>query len=277
MNPEEQLYLDSLKEVLSLKDGPNRTGVSTKNKLFQSLQFSLTDDSGNNVLPLLTTKKVNFRSIFLELIWFLRGSTDTKFLVDNNVHIWDDNANDGQVGPIYGKQWRDWGGKHDQIGQLIDGLKYNPSSRRHIVSAWNVEDLDKMVLPPCHYCFQFVVTEDPGPTLNCVVNMRSADAPLGVPFNIASYALLTHMIAKLTHMIPGQLVMNMTNYHIYKIHEEAVKKQVSRKPKPFPTFSFSGSIDSYTTIDDFAHKMALEDIDIHNYNPHSYLAMKMVP
>ena len=236
----------------------DRTGTGTKSVFGYQMRFDLAEG-----FPLITTKKLHFKSIVYELLWFLRGETNIKFLKDNGVTIWDEWADkNGELGPIYGYQWRSWpsaDGKHiDQIAILIEDLKKNPDSRRHIVSAWNVSEIDKMALPPCHILFQFYVVNE---TLSCQMYQRSADTFLGVPFNIASYALLTHMIAHVCNLKPGIFIHTFGDVHIYNNHFEQVKLQLSREPRPLPKISLNDKVKS---IFDFKY----EDIKLEGYNPY---------
>ena len=211
----------------------DRTGTGTRSSFGRQLRYNLAEG-----FPLITTKQVHLRSVVGELIWFLSGSTNIQWLRDNGIRIWDEWADKwGDLGPVYGHQWRFWGGQypdyetHDQIANLIAGLKSDPDSRRHLVSAWNVDDLPDMVLPPCHYSFQMYVADG---RLSCLVNQRSADLFLGVPFNIASYALLTHIIAQQTGLEVGELIWSGGDCHIYDNHVNQVREQISREPYDFP-------------------------------------------
>ncbi|HRZ50256.1 MAG TPA: thymidylate synthase, partial [Bacteroidales bacterium] len=209
----------------------DRTGTGTLSIFGHQLRFSLQDG-----FPCITTKKLHLRSIIHELLWFLKGETNIRYLHENKVTIWDEWASpDGDLGPVYGYQWRSWpapDGRHiDQISMVLDAIRNNPDSRRHIVSAWNVADIDRMALPPCHVMFQFYVANG---TLSCQLYQRSADIFLGVPFNIASYALLTHMVAQVTGLIPGEFVHTFGDAHIYLNHLDQVKLQLSRDPLPLP-------------------------------------------
>jgi thymidylate synthase len=217
-----------------------------------------------NMFPLVTTKKLHIRSIFHELLWFLSGETNIKYLHDNNVAIWDEWADEqGNLGPVYGRQWRGWqtsdGRTIDQISKLIDGIKKDPDSRRHIVSAWNVGEIDKMALPPCHLLFQFFVANG---KLSCQLYQRSADAFLGVPFNISSYALLTYMVAQQCDLEPAEFIWSGGDCHIYKNHMEQVNLQLSRDPLPLPSLLISRKPESI-----FNYKF--EDFVIENYQSHS--------
>ncbi|HEY9124325.1 MAG TPA: thymidylate synthase [Bacteroidales bacterium] len=255
-------YLGLLQHVLdngTKKD--DRTGTGTISIFGYQMRFDLGEG-----FPLLTTKKLHTRSIIYELLWFLRGETNIRFLKDNNVSIWDEWADkNGDLGPVYGKQWRSWqtadGRTIDQISQLIDMIKTNPDSRRLIVSAWNPGDIDKMALPPCHTMFQFYVANG---KLSCQLYQRSADIFLGVPFNIASYALLTMMIAQVCNLKPGEFVHTFGDAHIYLNHLEQVKLQLSREPRPLPTMKIVRNVNS---IFDFKY----EDFLLEGYDPHPHI------
>tara|TARA_B110000305_G_scaffold95746_1_gene107836 strand:- start:4470 stop:5264 length:795 start_codon:yes stop_codon:yes gene_type:complete len=245
-------YLDLLRHVKSngtvKKD---RTGTGTISVFGYQMRFDL-----NEGFPLLTTKKIHLKSVIYELLWFLTGDTNVKFLKDNGISIWDEWADDkGNLGPVYGHQWRSWsshnGESIDQIKILIDQIKVNPDSRRLIVSAWNVADIDQMKLPPCHAFFQFYVANG---RLSCQLYQRSADIFLGVPFNIASYALLTMMIAQVCGLRVGEFVHTLGDAHIYLNHEEQVTQQLSREPKTLPIMTLNKSIDNIFdfTFDDFS-------------------------
>ncbi|MGX1588325.1 thymidylate synthase [Brevundimonas diminuta] len=241
-HPEWQ-YLNLLQHILDngvRRD--DRTGTGTLGVFGRQMRFDLSKG-----FPLLTTKKLHTRSIFIELLWFLRGETNIAWLKDNGVSIWDEWADvDGDLGPVYGKQWRSWaapnGASIDQIQKLVHGLKTNPNSRRHIVSAWNPADVDDMALPPCHCLFQFFVAEG---KLSCQLYQRSADVFLGVPFNIASYALLTHMLAKVVGLEPGDFVHTFGDAHLYLNHLEQAELQLSRAPLPLPTLSVADKNDLF--------------------------------
>ena len=232
-----QNYLNLLKDILDNgTDKSDRTGTGTRSVFGRQLRFPLQQG-----FPLLTTKKVHLRSIIYELLWFLQGDTNIGYLNKNKVTIWDEWADEnGNLGPVYGKQWRSWktedGNTVDQISSLIEGLKTNPDGRRHIVSAWNVGELDKMALPPCHTLFQFYVA---GGTLSCQLYQRSADLFLGVPFNIASYALLTLMVAQVCGYAPGEYVHTFGDVHIYNNHREQVLLQLSRTPRSLPVMTLN--------------------------------------
>src|SRR5512133_266068 len=225
-------YLDLLDHVMSTgTEKADRTGIGTISSFGYQMRFNLEEG-----FPLLTTKKLHIKSIIHELLWFISGSTNIKYLTDNGVKIWNEWADkDGNLGPVYGSQWRSWpsanGEKIDQLSDVISSIKKSPDSRRHIVSAWNVGELGKMALPPCHLMFQFYVARG---KLSCMLYQRSADIFIGVPFNIASYSLLTMMIAKVTGLIPGEFIHVLGDAHIYLNHIEQVKLQLSRKPYPLP-------------------------------------------
>lgn len=239
----EQQYLNLLRDILDngvRRD--DRTGTGTLGVFGRQMRFDLSKG-----FPLLTTKKLHTRSIFIELLWFLRGETNIAWLKDNGVSIWDEWADaDGDLGPVYGKQWRSWaapnGQSIDQIAKLVHGLKTNPNSRRHIVSAWNPADVDDMALPPCHCLFQFFVADG---KLSCQLYQRSADVFLGVPFNIASYALLTHMLAKVVGLEPGDFVHTFGDAHLYLNHLEQAELQLTRAPLPLPTLSVADKDDVF--------------------------------
>jgi len=241
-HPEWQ-YLNLLRDILDngvRRD--DRTGTGTLGVFGRQMRFDLSKG-----FPLLTTKKLHTRSIFIELLWFLRGETNIAWLKDNGVSIWDEWADaNGDLGPVYGKQWRSWaapnGSSIDQIQKLVHGLKANPNSRRHIVSAWNPADVDDMALPPCHCLFQFFVADG---KLSCQLYQRSADVFLGVPFNIASYALLTHMLAKVVGLEPGDFVHTFGDAHLYLNHIEQAELQLSRAPMPLPTLTVADKDDLF--------------------------------
>ena len=239
----------------------DRTGTGTISVFAHQMRFNLQEG-----FPLLTTKKLHTRSIIHELLWFLKGDTNIAYLHDNKVSIWDEWADEnGDLGPIYGKQWRAWEAKDgrviDQIGELIEQIKKTPDSRRLLVSAWNVGDLDKMALPPCHIIFQFYVANN---RLSCQLYQRSADVFLGVPFNIASYALLTHMIAQVCGLDVGEFIHTTGDTHLYLNHIEQAKLQLTRTPYKLPTLKLNESI---TDINDFKY----EDIAIENYESHPHI------
>ena len=252
-------YIELLEHVLnSGTKKADRTGTGTISTFGYQMRFNLQDG-----FPLLTTKKLHLPSIIHELLWFIKGETNVAYLKANNVRIWNEWADlDGELGPIYGYQWRSWtaenGRNIDQLKEVINQLKNNPDSRRHIVSAWNVGDLNKMALPPCHILFQFYVAEG---KLSCQLYQRSADVFLGVPFNIASYSLLLIMMAQVTNLKPGEFIHTLGDTHIYQNHLEQVNIQLGRQPKKLPTISLNPEIKS---LFDFSY----EDIVIHNYDAH---------
>ncbi len=337
-NHEEVAYLRLLSSLLSAPRKPNRTGIHTLSISHQHISIRLHEPGRGPILPLLTTKKVIWRSIYHELIWMLRGSTDIEYLTQHNVHIWDGNSTrefldsrklhhykPGEVGPVYGYQWRTWGaayvsahnriadeppsndkgsnssnntapntvihtesdsipratlGAVDQLAAVIALIKSSPWDRRMIVSAWNPSQLDQMALPPCHYSFQFNVDPDAtgAPThLNCLVNMRSSDVFVGLPFNIASYALLTHIVAFITKLTPGKLTINMCDAHLYENAIEQARTQLRRVPRRFPALAFSKRILEFDspTIDTFAYKTTLEDFIVVDYCPMAYIKVDM--
>ena len=252
-------YLDLMQDILSNgAEKGDRTGTGTRSVFGRQLRFDLSEG-----FPLLTTKKLHLRSIIYELLWFLNGDTNIKYLKDNGVRIWDEWADEnGDLGPVYGHQWRSWpdpkGGTIDQIGKVLDQIKNNPNSRRHIVSAWNPSDVDNMALPPCHALFQFYVADG---KLSCQLYQRSADYFLGVPFNIASYSLLVYMVAQQCDLEPGEFVWTGGDVHLYSNHFEQAELQLSRTPMKVPTLeitSHPSSIDGYK----------YEDFVFHNYESH---------
>jgi thymidylate synthase len=256
-HPERQ-YLDLLADILAngVERG-DRTGVGTRGVFGRQMRFDLAQG-----FPLLTTKRVHFRSILVELLWFLRGETNVGWLRDRGVTIWDEWAGaDGELGPIYGKQWRSWtapdGRVIDQIAAVQRQLRENPESRRHVVSAWNPADLADMALPPCHCLFQFFVAEG---RLSCQLYQRSGDVFLGVPFNIASYALLTLMMAEATGLQPGEFVLTLGDAHLYLNHLEQAQAQLARDPRPLPTIRLAPKSDI------FAFEEA--DVVLEGYQPH---------
>ena len=246
-HPEFQ-YLNLLRDILDngvRRD--DRTGTGTLGVFGRQMRFDLSKG-----FPLLTTKKLHLRSIVVELLWFLRGETNTRWLKENGCSIWDEWADEnGELGPVYGKQWRSWaapnGESIDQIARLIEGLKTNPNSRRHIVSAWNPADIEDMALPPCHCLFQFFVAPDGqgGGKLSCQLYQRSADVFLGVPFNIASYALLTMMVAQVTGLEPGDFVHTFGDAHLYSNHVEQAELQLTRQPFALPTMTIAPKRDLF--------------------------------
>ena len=254
-----QQYLRLLEHVLQNGEKKeDRTGTGTLSVFGYQMRFNLQDG-----FPLLTTKKIHFKSIVHELLWFIKGSTNVKYLQENGVKIWNEWADsDGELGRIYGSQWRSWtaenGNRIDQLANVIEDIKKTPDSRRLIVSAWNVGDLDKMNLPPCHILFQFYVA---GGKLSCQLYQRSADIFLGVPFNIASYALLLKMIAQCTGLEAGEFIHTLGDAHIYLNHIEQVKEQLSREPRRLPELILNPDKKSVFDFD-------FEDIKIVDYNPH---------
>ena len=252
-------YLDLLQRILDEGvEKTDRTGTGTLSVFGHQMRFDLAEG-----FPLVTTKKVHTRSVFGELLWFLRGDTNVKWLQDRGITIWDEWADDnGDLGPVYGYQWRSWptpDGRHvDQVSRLVEGIRTTPDSRRHIVSAWNVADVDDMALPPCHTLFQFYVADG---KLSCQLYQRSADTFLGVPFNIASYALLTHMVAQVTGLEVGEFVHTMGDAHLYLNHVEQARLQLSRDPRPLPRLVLDPAI---TEIDGFD----LEHVAVEGYDPH---------
>lgn len=255
-------YKDLCRHVLENgeKKG-DRTGTGTISTFGYQMRFNLQEG-----FPMLTTKKLHFKSIAHELLWFLKGDTNVRYLQENGVRIWNEWADEnGELGPVYGSQWRSWRGADgetvDQISRLIHDIKTNPNSRRLIVSAWNVGEIDHMALPPCHCLFQFYVADG---KLSCQLYQRSADVFLGVPFNIASYALLTMMIAHVTGLEPGEFVHTFGDVHIYQNHVEQVNLQLTRDVRPLPKLRFARNVDS---IFDFA----FEDFIIEDYDPHPHI------
>lgn len=254
-----QTYLDLIATILARGiEKSDRTGIGTRSIFGHQMRFDL-----SRGYPLLTTKKMHTRSIIHELLWFLRGETNIAYLREHGVTIWDEWADEkGELGPVYGAQWRNWPGRDgepiDQIEQVIEGIRKNPDSRRLIVSAWNVAEIDRMALPPCHTLFQFYVA---GGKLSCQLYQRSADVFLGVPFNIASYALLTHMIAQVCDLEPGEFIHSLGDAHLYTNHLEQARLQLTREPRPLPRLGLNPDVRS---ISDFA----FDDITIHDYDPH---------
>ncbi|MDR7314487.1 MULTISPECIES: thymidylate synthase [Brevibacillus] len=255
-------YLDLCQRILD--EGvtkEDRTGTGTISVFGHQMRFDLSEG-----FPLVTTKKLHTKSIFHELIWFLSGDTNIRYLQENGVRIWNEWADEnGDLGPVYGKQWRSFAGADgktvDQIQWVIDEIKRNPDSRRLVVSAWNPAEVDKMALPPCHLLFQFYVANG---KLSCQLYQRSGDTFLGVPFNIASYALLTHMIAHVTGLEPGDFVHTLGDAHLYLNHVEQVKLQLTREPKPLPKLKLNPDV---TSIFDFKY----EDIEVIGYESHPHI------
>lgn len=251
-------YQDLLKKILDEgSDRLDRTGTGTRGIFGHQMRFDL-----QKGFPLVTTKKVHLKSIIHELLWFLSGDSNIKYLKDNNVTIWNEWADEnGNLGPVYGVQWRSWQGesiKVDQISNVIDGLRKDPYSRRHIVNAWNVALIEKMALPPCHVLFQFYVQDG---KLSCQLYQRSADVFLGVPFNIASYALLTMMISQVCDLSPGDFVHTLGDAHLYRNHLEQARLQITRDPRPLPKMILNQKVKS---IFDFRY----EDFMLIDYDPH---------
>ena len=255
-------YLDLMRHVLDHgTDKSDRTGTGTRSVFGYQMRFDLAQG-----FPLLTTKKLHLRSIIHELLWFLKGDTNIQYLHDNNVTIWDEWADEnGDLGPVYGYQWRSWptpdGGSIDQIAKLIDQIKRNPDSRRLIVSAWNPALVDEMALPPCHAMFQFYVADG---KLSCQLYQRSADIFLGVPFNIASYALLTMMVAQVCGLQAGEFIHTLGDAHLYSNHFEQAKLQLTREPRPLPSMTLNPAVDN---LFDFKY----EDFELSGYNPHPHI------
>jgi len=254
-----RVYLDLLRHVLEHgTEKADRTGTGTRSVFGWQMRFDLAQG-----FPLVTTKKLHLKSIVHELIWFLRGETNVRYLKDNGVSIWDEWANaDGELGPVYGKQWRSWsapdGRTIDQIAWVVEEIRRNPDSRRLIVSAWNVADLPRMALQPCHTMFQFYVADG---KLSCQLYQRSGDIFLGVPFNIASYALLTQMVAQVTGLAPGDFVHTLGDAHLYSNHFEQAREQLAREPKSLPKLVLNPDVRS---LFDFRY----EDVAIVDYAPH---------
>ena len=255
-------YLDLMQHALDTGvDRSDRTGTGTRGIFGHQMRFDLGEG-----FPLVTTKKLHVKSIIHELLWFLAGDTNIKYLKDNGVSIWDDWADkDGNLGPVYGYQWRSWpdpkGGHVDQIFKLIAQIKSNPHSRRHIVSAWNPAQVDEMALPPCHCLFQFFVSEG---RLSCQLYQRSADIFLGVPFNIASYALLTMMVAQVCDLVPGEFVHTFGDAHLYSNHFEQARLQLGREPRPLPKMMINPAV-----RDIFGFRF--EDFKLDGYDPHPHI------
>jgi thymidylate synthase len=255
-------YLDLLQDILDHGAAKgDRTGTGTRSVFGRQLRFDL--EAG---FPVLTTKKLHTRSIIHELLWFIRGETNVRYLNEHGVRIWDEWADDeGELGPIYGYQWRSWpapgGGAIDQLSQVIEQIRANPDSRRLIVSAWNVGQLHEMALPPCHALFQFYVAAG---RLSCQLYQRSADVFLGVPFNIASYSLLTMMVAQVSGLAPGEFVHTFGDVHLYLNHFEQAQLQLAREPRPLPTMEINPAVKSI-------FEFRFEDFQLRNYNPHPHI------
>jgi len=252
-------YLNLMRHILDTgRPKSDRTGTGTLSVFGYQMRFDLAAG-----FPLLTTKKLHLKSIIHELLWFLKGETNVRYLRDNGVTIWDEWADaEGELGPVYGYQWRSWpapDGRHiDQIAEVVRQIRANPDSRRLIVSAWNVADIPRMALAPCHALFQFYVVDG---RLSCQLYQRSADVFLGVPFNIASYALLTMMVAQITGLTPGEFILTLGDAHIYSNHHDAVRLQLEREPRPLPTLRLNPAV---TALSDFRY----EDFELLGYNPH---------
>ena len=252
-------YLDLMQRILDegVEKG-DRTGTGTRSVFGHQMRFSLADG-----FPLVTTKKIHLKSVVGELLWFISGDTNVRWLRENGISIWDEWADDdGELGPVYGHQWRSWpapnGETIDQLAHVIDSLTADPDSRRHIVSAWNVADIDDMALAPCHAFFQFYVADG---RLSCQLYQRSADVFLGVPFNIASYALLTHMVAQVTGLEVGDFVHTLGDAHLYLNHLDQAREQLARQPRALPELWLDPAV---TSIDDFT----MESIKVTGYDPH---------
>ncbi len=252
-------YLDLLQTILDegIQRG-DRTGTGTRSIFGHQMRFDLSEG-----FPALTTKRLHFKSIIHELLWFLSGSSNTRYLTENGISIWNEWADEeGELGPVYGYQWRNWpgpcGDHHDQIAAVVDQIRFDPNSRRHIVSAWNVAQIEEMALPPCHVLFQFYVAEG---RLSCQLYQRSADVFLGVPFNIASYSLLTMMVAQVCDLALGDFVITFGDVHLYSNHVEQAELQLEREPRPLPVMTINPDVKS---IFDFQY----EDFTLENYTPY---------
>lgn len=258
-----QQYLDLMRHVLDEGTAKSdRTGTGTRSVFGHQMRFDLSEG-----FPMVTTKKLHMRSIIHELLWFISGETNVGYLKDNNVSIWDEWADeDGNLGPVYGKQWRSWetpdGRVVDQLTSVIDQIRTNPDSRRLIVNAWNVGELDQMALPPCHMMFQFYVADG---KLSCQLYQRSADVFLGVPFNIASYALLVAMVAQVTGLEPGDFVHTLGDAHLYDNHLDQARTQLERVPRPLPKLILNPTV---TSINDFR----FDDVAVVEYDPHPHIS-----
>lgn len=266
MDNVDRQYIELCRRILENGvEKQDRTGTGTISVFGYQMRFDLSEG-----FPLLTTKKLHVKSIIHELLWFLKGDTNIKYLNENGVRIWNEWADEnGALGPIYGYQWRSWpdgrGGTIDQIAQVVKQIKNSPDSRRLIVSAWNVADISEMALPPCHCLFQFYVADG---KLSCQLYQRSADVFLGLPFNIASYSLLTHMIAHVTELEVGEFVHTLGDAHIYSNHIEQIKTQIEREPRKLPMLKIKRNV---TDIDDFT----FDDFEIIGYNPHPHIKGKV--
>ena len=289
---EEYRYLELLTTIMSKgSSSDDRTGVGTLRIVAPQLRFSLSNENGEKVLPLFTTKKMYWKGILEELCWFIAGRTDCEYLSSRGVRIWEGNSSrefldknnlqdyqDGDCGPIYGFQWRHWGADYqgkdvdytgqgiDQLKEVIEQIKSNPESRRHLVVAWDPRAVKKTPLPPCHYAFQFIVEEKK--FLSCVVTMRSCDAGLGLPFNIASYSLLTHIVAQLTGLQGKEIILNPADTHVYITHVPQLEKQAELDPYPFPTIQF---VKPFSSIDEFTN----DSVELLNYVSHPPIKMEM--
>ena len=254
-----QQYLDLMDRILATGvDKSDRTGTGTRSIFGHQMRFDLADG-----FPLVTTKRIHVRSVIVELLWFLQGSTNVRWLQERGVSIWDEWADaNGELGPVYGHQWRSWptpdGGHIDQIAAVVESLRRSPDSRRHIVSAWNVAEVGEMALPPCHTMFQFYVADG---RLSCQLYQRSADVFLGVPFNIASYALLTELVAKVVGLVPGDFVHTFGDAHLYSNHLDQARLQLTRTPRPLPKLQIA---DGIADLDAFGY----DDIAVSGYDPY---------